>query len=130
MRLRFLSPDKQKHERARLVGTILFFIGGMLMYNGVETEELFFLGVMLLVWYSISWLAYRNTPEKPLHIIQEIFYFLLFFAISVVCGVIATNLPNWITYEGLGVFINLVIIILFLVLLFFRGGSSKRDPKA
>ena len=130
MRLRFLSPDKQKHERAKLVGTTLFFIGGMLVYNGVETEELFFVGVMLLVWSGMSWLAYRNTPEKPLHIIQEVLCFLLFFGISVVCGVIAANLPNWVTYEGLSILINLMIIVLFLLLLFFRGGSSKKEPKA
>lgn len=124
MRLRFLSADKQKQERARLVGALLFFIGGRLVYNGVESDELFFLGVLLLVWYGMSRVAYRKNREKPLHILQEIFCFLLFFFISVFCGIISHNLSNWATSE-VGIYIDLTIIVIFLVLLFFRSGSDR-----
>lgn len=130
MRLRFLSPDKHKHHIARLVGAILFFVGGTLLFIGVESEDIFLYGLLLLVWYGMSWVAYRKNPDKPLHIIQEIFCFLLFSGISVILGVIAVYLPKWITHAGLGILIDFVLIVLFLVLLFARGGSSKKEPKS
>ena len=130
MQLKFLSPNKQKHEIARLVGAILFFLGGTLLFIGVETEDIFLFGVMLLVWYGMSWLAYRKNPDKPLHKIQEFFYFLIFCLISVIFGVLSVYLPKWITHVGLGILIDLLLIVLFLMFLFSRSSSLQKDPKA
>ena len=127
MRLKFLSPDPHKQEIARRVGAILFFVGGMLFMSGYETEDLFLFGVLMLIWYSMSWLKYRNNPKKSTHWLQQFFYFLLFLAISVICGVIRVYLPNWVAHEILGILINLFVMLIFLFLLFYRGGSSKSD---
>lgn len=129
MRLRFLSPDKQKQESARVVGAILFFVGGMLVMSGYKTEDLFLFGVLLLVWYGMSWFAYRKNSEKPMRLILQVFYFLLFIVFSVICGIGTAYFPTLITYETLGLLINLVVMILFLILLFYRGRSSKSDTR-
>lgn len=129
MRLRFLSPNKQKQEIARTVGTILFFVGGMLVMSDYETEDLFLFGVLLLVWYGMSRFVYRKNPEKPTHLILQVFYFLLFIVLSVICGIGTAYLPKLITHEILGVLINLAVMVLFLILLFYRGRSSKSDTR-
>lgn len=125
--MRFLSPNKQKQETARLVGVIVSFVGGMLVMSGYETEDLFLCGALLLVWYGMSWFIYRKDPEKTTHWIQQLWYFLLFLVFSVLCGVIAAYLPGWITHEIAGILINLAVFFAFLILLFCRGGSSKSD---
>ena len=122
--MRFLSPNKQKQETARLAGTIVSFVGAMLVMSGYNTEDLFLVGALLLTWYGMSWFIYRKDPEKTTHWLQQLWYFLLFIVLSVLCGVIAAYLPGWMTHDIAAILINLVVFIAFPILLFCRRGSS------
>ncbi len=118
--MRFLSPDKQKQETVRIVGLIIFFIASMLLMSGYATNDLLFIGTMLLVWYSMSWFIYRKNPEKIIRGSQQLWHFLIFLVFAFICGIATSYFSDFILHDIFGNIIYWIVILFFLVLLFYR----------
>ncbi len=63
MKFRFLSTNKRRQRTARDFGAILLLIG-ILIRNSHGATDLKYLGILLLVWSGLSWLARRNQENS------------------------------------------------------------------
>ena len=82
MKFKFLSVKKRRQRTARNFGAMLLLIG-ILIRNSHGAIDLKYLGILLLVWSGLSWLARRSqeTSGKELataiHLIALIVFIIM-----------------------------------------------------
>lgn len=116
MTIRFLSPHKKSQNTAKKIGAILFFIGFSLLMEGAGTHDIVLVGVMMMIWSGMSWLAYRKTDES--HFLVQLFCFLMFLACFVAIVLISIEVPGWVSDPTANLFASLIVCIIFLIAIF------------
>lgn len=96
MKFRFLSANKRRQRTARNFGCLLLLIGTLLLRQRIRgSDDLMFCGLLMLIWSTMSWFAYRVEPDKPISIWIHVCATVVFIFLVVICALIIANVREW-----------------------------------
>lgn len=93
-------------------------MGLIMLIDGLGSQDITLLGMLMLIWSCVSRFAYRKNPDKPIAWIQSLWYSIVFVISIIACSVFIAYFPNMIANGILNPYITILVMILFLIFLF------------